>query len=126
MRKAIVTLLILVGLFVGWLLGVRAWYHSVRPAGPSLAEHLARRPAPERRRGLAADGQEYLALFGPAQAFPALPSGGPVYIFDRAGELVDWTSDEGDDEAFRRRWPGVSSGRAVSPDEVAAWPGSGR
>jgi hypothetical protein len=49
MRKAIVTLLVLASLFAGWLLGVRAWYQSVRPAGPSLADHLARRPAPRQR-----------------------------------------------------------------------------
>jgi hypothetical protein len=75
---------------------------------------------------IVSNGQEYLALFGPAQAFPGFPSGGPVYIFDRAGRLVDWTPDEGDDEAFRLRWPGISPGRPIPPAEVSAWADSGR
>jgi hypothetical protein len=115
-----------VGLLGGWLQWCRAWYHSVQPAGPTLADHLARRPAAEQGRVFVADGQKYLALLGPIQVLPRLPSGWPVYVFDSAGRLVDWTPDDGDDEEFTRRWAGAFAGRAVTPDEVAAWPGSGQ
>lgn len=118
--------LLLVGLIGGWLFGVRQWYRSVQPAGPTLAEHLAQRPTPEQQRVLAVEGREYLVLFGPIQAIPRFPSGGPVYIFDRTGQMVDWTPDEGDDEAFMQRWPGIFDGRAITMDELASWPGSGR
>jgi len=126
MRKTVVILLVPVCLFGVWFLCVRAWYQSVQPAGPTLADHLTQRPAPEQSHLVVLDGQEYLALFGPIQTFPRFPSGWPVYVFDRSGRLVDWTPDEGDDEGFKQRWPGVFDGRAVSPDELAAWPGSGR
>jgi hypothetical protein len=126
MRKAAIVVLVIVALLGGWLLGVYSWYRSVQPAGATLAEHLAQRPAPEQRRIIIADRKEFLALFGPIQAFPRLPSGWPVYIFDSAGQLVDWTPDEGDDEAFKRRWPGVLMGWTITPEEVGAWPGSGQ
>ena len=53
MRKAIITILIVAGLFGGWVLWLRAWCESVRPAGPTLAEHLAHRRAPYRRQVMA-------------------------------------------------------------------------
>jgi hypothetical protein len=124
MRKVITTILVLAVLFVGWVLWVCAWLRSVAPAGPTLAEHLAHRPAPRWQRVFVADGQEYLALYGPMQMLPRLPSGPPVYIFDRAGLLVDWTIDEGDDNAFLQRWPRRFGGQDISPDELAEWPGA--
>lgn len=126
MRKAIVIVLVFMCLAGAWFLSIRAWYQSIQPAGPTLSEHLAQRPAPEQRRVVTAGGQEYLVLFGPIQALPRFPSGCPVYIFDRAGRIVDWTPDEGDDPEFNQRWPGVFSGRAISPREVAAWAGAER
>ena len=77
-RKAIVTLLVIAGLFGGWLLWCRAWYHSVEPAGQTLADHLAQRPASYRRQVMIARGQEYLVLFGPIWVLPKPPSGPPM------------------------------------------------
>jgi hypothetical protein len=108
-----------------WYLGVRAELRSIRPAGPTLAEHLAQRRAPVKRRVIVVGGQEYLALVGPVQAITRVPSGSPVYVFDRAGRLADWTADDGDDEAFKGRWGVVHGGRPVTPEEVEAWPGAG-
>jgi hypothetical protein len=125
-RDATFVVLVVVGLFGGWLLGVRSWYRSVQPAGPSLAEHLNQRAVPEFGRIVVAGGREFLVLLGPIQALPRFPSGPPVYVFDRAGKLVDWTPDVGDDESFNQRWPGLNSGRSVTSEDVAAWPGSGR
>jgi hypothetical protein len=126
MRQAAITVLVLIALFGGWMLWVRSWYRSVQPAGPTLAEHLDHRPAPHECRVVVRDAHKHLALFGPIQALPRFPSGPPVYIFDRAGQLVDWTPDVGDDEAFKRRWPGVFTGRAITLDEVTEWPGARR
>lgn len=124
MRKALTTALFILALLGGWLLWVRDWYQSVQPAAPDLANHLARRLPPEQSRIVVVDGRDYLLLFGPVPPMLRFPSGVPVYVFDAAGRLVDWTPDEGDDEAFNRRWPGLWAGRGVAPAQVAAWPGA--
>lgn len=35
---------------------------------------------------------------------PVLPSGHPVYVFDRNGQLVDWTDDEFENPRFEDAW----------------------
>lgn len=110
--------LVLVG---GWVVLLKRWWQSVQPGGATLPAVLAVHPQPEGRRVFDIEGSEYLALFGPVQPFPRFPSGPPVYVFDRSGALVDWTPDEGDDEEFKRRWPGFSSGRLIPQDELRNW-----
>ena len=126
MRKNLPIVLHFLALFGGWLLWVRDWYQSVTPAGSGLADHLEQRPPAMWRRVVVVAGQEHLLLFGPWQMFPRYPSGPPVCVFDPAGRLVDWTPDEGDDEAFNERWPGLFAGRELTPEQVAAWPGATR
>jgi hypothetical protein len=125
-RQTITILLVVFLLIGGWMLWLLAWARSIEPAGPTLAEHLAHRPAAEERRVFIKDGQEHLALFGSTQVLPKPPSGPPVYIFDSTGQFVDWTIDMGDDNKFHERWPELFSGRVIGVEEVNAWRGSGR
>src|SRR5689334_5868998 len=104
MRKAIRTVLGLLIVLGWWALWLSAWIESVQPAGSTLADHLANRPAAVQRRVFVAHGREYLALFGPIHALPRLPSGGPVYVFDDTGKLAGWTPDSGDDNRFMEQW----------------------
>ena len=126
MRKALAISLVVAALFAAWVLHLLWWLESVKPGGQTLAEQLVKMPEPDQRRVFTKGGQEYLALFGPVEALPRFPSGPPVYIFDSAGRLVDWTPDEGDDEAFHQRWPGAFGGREITQIELAVWPGASR
>jgi hypothetical protein len=114
-------LLIVLGLFGEWLIWCEVFYESVKPAGPSLADHLARRPPATRREIVTSKGEEFLILTGESSMLPRFPSGDPVYVFDRQGKLVDWTSDNGDSPKFFERWAGLTSRRDATRDEVAAW-----
>ena len=56
-------------------------------------------------------GADYLLATGRARGL--LASGPSGYVFDRAGRLVDWSSDVGDDPRFRDRW--IPSSRRSGP-----------
>jgi hypothetical protein len=124
MRKALKAALVVIVLFAGWVLLLVRWVHLVQPAGPTLADHLAKMPPPEQRRVFTKGGREYLAVFGPIHVLARFPSGPPVYVFDDAGRLADWTPDEGEDPAFHRQWGPAFSGREVTQAEVNQWPGA--
>ena len=97
-------------------------YRVIEPGGPTLPTVLAKFPDINGGRVVeSGDAKKYLVLYGPLPSDWSNPSGPPVYVFDTAGVLVDWTSDIGDDKAFCGRWPGAFGGRAVSRDEVRRW-----
>jgi hypothetical protein len=122
LRKIIVNLLVLASLVAGWLLWVILWAGSIKPGGSTLAEHLAQRPKPERSRAAIVNGKQYLFLDGPWEMFPCFPSGPPAYVFDRDGNLVDWTPIRGDSPNFDLRWPEYfGNAREVSAEELAEW-----
>lgn len=126
-KKALVIAGIVSVLIGVWIHHLHRWCESVQPGGSTLAEVLAKLPDPVAGRAFTQDGHQYLALLGPVQTYPKFPSGPPVYIFDSTGQLIDWTADEGDDEAFRSRWSTFFRGRALTPQELHAWPnGSSR
>ena len=67
--------------------------------------------------------ESYNEVVGPWPPFYLIPSGPPVYIFDEAGVLVDWTSDVGDDPDFSRtwgKWGDPSSRRPLTKDQAMA------
>jgi hypothetical protein len=103
---------------------VTNWYESVQPAGPTLAEHLAKRPTPIDRRIIELDGTRFLELTAESQMIPKFPSGSPIYVFDQAGNLADWTPDSGDDENFKHRWSGYRVIRSVTDDDLKTWAGA--
>ena len=46
---------------------------------------------------------EFFVFFGPIAPL-AMVSGPPAYIFNRAGMLVDWSGDIGEDPRFAESW----------------------
>jgi hypothetical protein len=119
-------LAVILALFVVMAVLIAHWKESVAPGGDTLAECLQKMPEPARTEVFTQDGQDYLLLQGESQAFPRFPSGPPMYVFDRTGRLVDWTTDSGDDDAFWKRWPSAAEGRAISREEMLRWPGATR
>lgn len=121
-RKFAVGMLLVFVVGGGWCWLVVQSYRSQIPRGTTFAEATPHLPEPMQYRIFTKDGQEYLAVFGPMQVVPPrFPSGDPVYVFDRNGKLLDWTSDSGDSEAFNGRWPKLFGGRFVSRDELTQW-----
>ena len=123
MRNTLKFSVVIVGLFFLWLVLLFRWQSSVKPGGQTLSDHLAKKGIQERPFGFTVDGKKYLALFGEVESFPAFPSGPPVYVFDQAGSLVDWTSNEGDDEAFHKKWPEAFHGSKITDVELSNWAG---
>jgi hypothetical protein len=92
-----------------------------------LADHLAYKAEPDEIYVYSLDGQEYVAVFGPYQGLPRIPTGPPVYIFDRNDRLTDWSPDIGDDERFgSRRLNAAYNGCRITREELVKWPGATR
>lgn len=70
-------------------------------------------------RLLEIDSRRWYFVTGPLAPTWTLPSGPPCYIFDDAGNLVDWTADLGDSGEFQQRWP-ISAGAAPLATEEAS------
>jgi hypothetical protein len=117
-RKVVLSVLVVVAPVAGWVALVYRDMRRLEPQGQTLAEHLARMPAPESFGVFEVSGDAYLAVIGPSRSLLTLPSGPAVYVFDRTGRLRDWTPDEGDDPRFFARWPGAKCGREVSRQEA--------
>jgi hypothetical protein len=64
-----------------------------------------------------AGSKQRLIVYGDTKGL--LPSGPSAYVFDRAGDLIDWTSDEGDDRRFKERWR-TRSGPTTPIDRTSA------
>ncbi len=121
LKKALITLAVVIILLGVWIFFAVLWYQSVTPGGPTLTEHLTKFPAPERQRAFTQDGQKYLVLDGALHPLPRFPSGPPLYIFDSSGLLADWTPDSGDSGDFFKKWPGILDATRIEPLEFAKW-----
>jgi hypothetical protein len=65
---------------------------------------------------------EYLMANGEMRG--TLPSGPSAYVFDRSGQLVDWSPDIGDAPAFDQRWQAqrsMGSPSTLRASEVKNW-----
>ena len=81
-------------------------------------------PEPTELSLVSVDDATFLQVTGPVSWGLAVPSGPPVYIFDRTGVLVAWTPDSGDDPEFSSAWVNVGTRRAISTAEAAGLFGS--
>ena len=102
-RRALILLAGLIGLCVtAEFVGRR----RVDPAGraSNLREYLAWRPSANRFAIVDVKGDPHLVAYGPKSSPLLLSSGPSAYVFDRAGRLVDWSPDIGDDSAFDGTW----------------------
>jgi hypothetical protein len=126
--------LILAMVLIGGAVAVEyAAHRRVVPAGrgETLGAFLAWRPRVGAFVVVEDDGTrggEHLLAYGPRNSILLLSSGPSAYVFDRAGKLVDWSPDIGDDPVFSQRWGAQQAGRirqVLTRAEAAAWANAG-
>ena len=91
--------------FAIWFATRLAYVETIHPSamGITMTELGEQIGMPENLRPHSHNGSSYTLWSGPVKAI-FLPSGPPVYVFDSAGLLVDWSRDSGDDPEFREKW----------------------
>lgn len=119
-RSYVTIVLVLLILFIGWVSLETRNYRRIAPGenAQHLEEFLKSMPPVESIYSRQSGGTTYLEVVGTLPPLPSLPSGPPTYIFDSTGSLIDWTSDYGEDPAFRRRWPLGVTRRRLTPSEA--------
>ena len=106
------------------LLGILIWsvnrdLQAARPRSNEFFEFIRLAPVTQITRVELLDigTNEYIEIIGERPSI--LASGPPAYIFDASGQLVDWTSDDGEDPRFQRAW-GSPTKRTPATIEYAA------
>jgi hypothetical protein len=101
----VVLLLVGVPLLVADVLSIK----RLSPEGrtTTLREFLAWQPEASRFCSITIGDKQHVIAFGPKHALFA--SGYPAYVFDETGNLIDWSTDIGDDPEFDERWKGQSN-----------------
>lgn len=97
--------IILFVLLVGGYTAIDAvLYRRVVPGDrvTTLHEFLEWQPAADDFVAVNANGERHVIAYGHAGGL--LPSGPAAYVFDPAGNLVDWSPDIGDDSKFDDKW----------------------
>ncbi len=92
---------------LGWLVSEVRWGRLNDPSGKfaNAVQYLERGRLPSRLCRATTDGHTYFIAFGPMDTWLAVPSGPAAYVFDESGDMVDWSSDIGDDASFQSQWP---------------------
>jgi hypothetical protein len=104
-----------------WLYFAKREYQKTVPKSETVAGHFESMPEPEEIRVFEKNWKEYLAIVGPRRGM-ALPSScNPVYVFDKDGKLIAWTSDHGDDTHFSEQWGGFFNGEKVDRETAMQW-----
>ncbi|MBS0207958.1 MAG: hypothetical protein JSS27_03295 [Planctomycetes bacterium] len=89
----------IVAISVGYILFCAYEKHSTTP--PQTARNIVSfakvMPPPRKLARVANAGVEYIVWIGKPANSLTLPSGPPCYLFDKTGELSDWSPDIGDD-----------------------------
>lgn len=110
-------------LVVIYLVGLEIDYTAkICPDGVrTVADHFLRFGEPRRVTQLQRDGGTYFELSGISRrswSFSLkLPSSPPAYVYDGAGNFMDWCSDPGDQPAHRDRWPRADA-KPLSPTDL--------
>lgn len=99
---------LLVGLpLCSWLLSEIRWSRLNSPDGKftNVREYLARSRKPSRVSKVEKQGETFFIAYSPMDTWLAMPSGPAGYVFDKSGQMVDWSGDTGDDSSFNKKWP---------------------
>ena len=101
---------------VAYWIGSEVYYsRSISPKAIStVAEYFHRFGEPRGVHQIQRENKTYYMLFGrgPSPLVFALPSSPPTYVFDDAGQLVEWCPDRGETQSgFNHRWPLSETGR---------------
>jgi|GEM_PF-2565907 len=127
-RKIIIWVVVVVGLFGVWFAGEKKALDAVHPSkyGTNLTAFLEAMQ-PQEVRYCEQDGSTYFLVVGkPVTSLFSLPSGPPAYVFDGAGNLVEWCGDLGDNPDFCKRWSKLILGERIRAQDVRAYIEAGR
>jgi hypothetical protein len=121
---ALVGVILAAGLVGGFYAVKHALVGRVRPPHDvrDITAFVRWRPQTTQFAILQSSAGEYLITTGDEQSL--LPSGPSAYVFDRNGQLTDWSYDIGDDPAFDARWnaqTAVRGERIVRAAALADW-----
>lgn len=115
-------LLILVGLFLLWVGLIRFDIWTTKPSteAKSFEGFLETMRKPREIEKLTINNEGYILVSGkmPPLWFVTFPSGGPCYVYDKNGLLVDWAADVGDNSRFTSQWLTQSSREKISIEQV--------
>jgi len=116
------TLLLWTGLFILWvgMIWFDGWSTKPTSAAKSFEGFLQTMRPSRKIEKVMAENQTYLLVSGkmPPFWFVTIPSGGPCYVYDEKGVLVDWTRDAGDDPKFVGRWMGSAAREGITVDQA--------
>lgn len=117
----LVPILILCTFVAVWAVSDYVSYKQVMPPVESggIREFLDHSSNPFELYSFTLNGVDFFEVIGTSRPrLLSIPSGPPIYIFDRAGRFVEWSRDSGDDERFSKRWGYFSARRRVAREEV--------
>lgn len=120
-------LILVCSLGIGYFVWRYREIRQITPPGPnaSFAAVLAHIPTPQRIGRLERDGAIYVLVIGQVPHL-FLPSGPPVYVFDRSERLIDWSSDIGDQTSFGERWGDPWKAAPINRAEAEAFFAEGK
>ena len=121
-------LVVVLGLFGVWFAWEKKALDAVNPSkyGTNLTAFLEAMQ-PQEVRYCEQDGSTYFLVIGkPVVSVFSLPSGPPGYVFDGAGNLVEWCQDLGDNPNFSKRWTKLILGERIRAQDVRAYIEAGR
>lgn len=112
--------IILVGLFFVTRSYVQSRYNLLKPASALYSDFRRKPPVIiDTARIFTIAGIDYYELIGKIGNHDLLylPSGPPAYIFDKNGNLIDYSLDTGDDPDFLSKWH-VDQGKYITLEEL--------
>ena len=111
---------ILMGLFFVTRFYVQSRYNLLKPTSYHYSDFRKKPPVIiDKARIFAIDGEDYYELIGGIGDYDILylPSGPPAYIFDKNGNLIDYSLDTGDDPDFLNKWH-IEQGKYITLEEL--------
>lgn len=102
------SLLVLVIFASYWGISEALYARSKQPGDmKNTADYHRRFGPPVKKRTLYRDGRTYQEFSGHLphwSLFLAFPSSRPAYVFDEAGQFVEWSTDPADSHEYQKRW----------------------
>jgi len=105
--EILVVLLIVVLPACGWLLSEMRWSSINTPNGrfANVREYIEHGRQPSRVVKVEKEGKTFFIAHSPMDTWLAVPSGPAAYVFNEAGQMLEWSRDMGDDPSFQKKWP---------------------
>ena len=119
LAQAVITLFVLAAI---WFAGEFYGASKCRPkeSAKTFPEFLQTMPQATRFCLLQISNTQFLEVRTRRPGWSA-PSGPPAYIFNKSGELIDWTIDRGEAPVYQQRWPFTAILTNITLDQALAW-----